>query len=201
MAHIQPGRWTCERLQVQLNCSCVAGRQITSRNKAGSIGGHYPAADTLENMEQETSTHDAGRRQLRETPSFAKMLTGGPPKDADVMIIEEGASTGKTAGGRKRTRSQADADGDGSSITIPCHQVVLYSLSSFFQNKVRVRWYSAEYSAVMLSSHSSAVSTCQQAPVEAANRPPNCRQIRQKQQQQQWWCVNVKQWPARGLLC
>jgi hypothetical protein len=124
------------------------------------------------------------------------MLTGGPPKDADVMITEEGANAGKPAAGRKRTRSQADAVGDGSSITVPCHEVVLYSLSSFFQNKVRVRWYSAGYSVVMFSSHSSAVSTCQQAPLEAANRPPDCRRIQEQEQQQ-----NVKQWPARGLLC
>jgi hypothetical protein len=79
---------------------------------------------------------DTGQRTFRATPSFQGLLDGGPPKDADVIIVEEGAVQPKPATGRKRPRSKSNAAQEVSGITVPCHQLVLYSLSSFFQNKV-----------------------------------------------------------------
>jgi hypothetical protein len=79
---------------------------------------------------------DAEAYDLAEFPKFGKLLAGGPPKDVDVIIAEEGREQECKAAGRKRPRSE-DADAqERPGFTVPCHQLVLYSLSSFFQNKV-----------------------------------------------------------------
>jgi hypothetical protein len=80
---------------------------------------------------------DHASDDVRELPSFEGLLHGGPPKDADVIIVEEGVAGSKPAVGRKRTRSQgAELDADVGASTVACHQLVLYSFSKFFQNKV-----------------------------------------------------------------
>jgi hypothetical protein len=75
---------------------------------------------------------DAEAYDLSELPKFGRLLSGGSPKDADVVITEEGRE--QTAG-RKRPHPTDSAE-EHPGIIVPCHQVVLYSLSSFFQSKV-----------------------------------------------------------------
>jgi hypothetical protein len=70
------------------------------------------------------------------TPVFDELLVGGPPKDTEVIIVEEEDSChgGEQKGaGQKRSRP----DTAGSRITLEAHSVVLFSLSPFFRTKVR----------------------------------------------------------------
>jgi hypothetical protein len=63
--------------------------------------------------------------------NFAGLLEIDQPKDTEVTIVEEGSTTANSSKKRKRQRTS------GNHNTIQAHWVVLWSLSPYFQAKVR----------------------------------------------------------------
>jgi hypothetical protein len=68
-------------------------------------------------------------------PNFDGLLDGDQPKDTEVTIVEEAVEEDRPAaeGSKKRSRQATS----GNHITMQAHWVVLRSLSSYFQTKVR----------------------------------------------------------------
>jgi hypothetical protein len=75
-------------------------------------------------------------------PCFDQLLDSSQPRDTEVIIIEEyscsadtdaAPDTDQEGAGRKRSRPETSSE----RITVEAHWVVLYSLSTYFQAKVR----------------------------------------------------------------